>query len=58
MTMNNKQHDSSPNRQKGAILFMVAGALVVLLGMAGLAIDLGMLYNVRRICRTLWMPHL
>jgi hypothetical protein len=33
--------------EKGAILFLVAGAMVVLLGMAGLAFDLGMLYNVK-----------
>ena len=33
--------------EKGAILFLVAGAMVVMLGMAGLAFDLGMLYNVK-----------
>ncbi len=33
--------------EKGAILVLVAGAMVVLLGMAGLAFDLGMLYNVK-----------
>ena len=41
------KRDFSLEREKGAILFMVAGAMVVLLGIAGLAIDLGMLYNVR-----------
>ncbi len=45
--INNTTHDSSSNRQKGAVLFMVASAMVVLLGMAGLAVDLGMLYNVK-----------
>jgi len=33
--------------EKGIVLFLVAACLVVFLGMAGLAIDLGMLYNVR-----------
>lgn len=47
MWQSNKKRDSNSHREKGAILFMVAGALVVLLGMAGLALDLGMLYNVR-----------
>ncbi|MEW5978882.1 MAG: pilus assembly protein TadG-related protein [Acidobacteriota bacterium] len=37
----------NPNSEKGAILFLVAAALVVLLGMGGLAFDLGMLYNVK-----------
>jgi Flp pilus assembly protein TadG len=47
MWQSNKKWDSNSHREKGAILFMVAGALIVLLGMAGLALDLGMLYNVR-----------
>ncbi|MEW5978879.1 MAG: Tad domain-containing protein [Acidobacteriota bacterium] len=39
---------SQKNRnEKGAILFIVAASLVVLLGMGGLAFDLGMLYNVK-----------
>lgn len=38
---------SGCERQKGAILFLVAAAMVVLLGMAGLAFDLGSLYNAK-----------
>src|SRR2546425_11815719 len=33
--------------QAGSILVVVAAGIVVLIGIAGLAIDMGMLYNVR-----------
>ena len=33
--------------EAGSILFIVAAGIVVLIGIAGLAIDMGMLYNVR-----------
>lgn len=39
--------ESKLRSQRGAILFIVAFGLVVFLGMAGLALDLGMLYNVK-----------
>lgn len=42
-----KRSCSSGADEKGAILFIVAAAMVVLLGMAGLAFDLGSLYNVK-----------
>ena len=34
-------------KERGAILYIVAASLVVLIGFAGFAIDLGMLYNVK-----------
>jgi Flp pilus assembly protein TadG len=39
--------DGKLRSEKGAILFIVAAGMVVFIGLAGLAIDLGMLYNVR-----------
>src|SRR6185503_6008661 len=39
--------DAKLRSEKGAILFIVAMGMVVFIGMAGLAMDLGMLYNVR-----------
>src|SRR5262245_26238103 len=42
-----KRADSNSRFEKGAILFIVAAGMVVFIGLAGLAIDLGMLYNVK-----------
>jgi Flp pilus assembly protein TadG len=39
--------DARLRSKKGAILFIVAAGMVVFIGLAGLAMDLGMLYNVR-----------
>ena len=39
--------DARTRSEKGAILYIVAFGMIVFLGMAGLAIDLGMLYNVK-----------
>jgi len=39
--------DGKLRSEKGAILFIVAAGMVVFIGLAGLAIDLGMLYNVK-----------
>jgi hypothetical protein len=39
-------------REEGAVMIMVAGMLVVLLAMVGLAVDLGALYSERRELRT------
>ena len=39
--------DAKLRSEKGAILFIVAAGMVVFIGLAGLAMDLGMLYNVR-----------
>jgi Flp pilus assembly protein TadG len=47
MLTRTKNCNQDRKNEKGAILFLVAGAMVVLLGMAGLAFDLGMLYNVK-----------
>lgn len=51
MTSSNKcgaaAGDAGTRSERGAILFIVAFGLVVFLGMAGLALDLGMLYNVK-----------
>ena len=44
---NTTSENRSARSEKGAILFIVATGLVVFLGMAGLALDLGMLYNAR-----------
>jgi Flp pilus assembly protein TadG len=45
--MSKNSSGNGRNRQRGAILYIVAAGLVVLIGFAGLAIDLGMLYNVK-----------
>ena len=49
MAMVPKLSDHNPvrNKEAGAVLFIVAAAMVVLLLFAGIAIDLSMLYNVK-----------
>jgi Flp pilus assembly protein TadG len=45
--MKNVLHSKQWENEKGAVLFMVAAAMVVLLGLAGLAFDLARLYTVK-----------
>src|SRR6476661_1395617 len=45
--MSKDSYGTDRSKERGAILYIVAASLVVLLGFAGLAIDLGMLYNVK-----------
>ena len=45
--MSHESCGADQKKERGAILYVVAASLVVLLGFAGLAIDLGMLYNVK-----------
>lgn len=45
--MGKNSSGSRRSKERGAILFVVAASLVVLLAFAGLAIDMGMLYNVK-----------
>lgn len=45
--MSKDYYGTDRSKERGAILYVVAAGLVVLIGFAGLAIDLGMLYNVK-----------
>jgi Flp pilus assembly protein TadG len=42
-----KAIDRNLRSERGAILFIVAAGMMVFIGLAGLALDLGMLYNVK-----------
>jgi hypothetical protein len=47
MAIRSKNSPSQPRAQRGAVAVIVAAMLVVLLGVCGLAIDLGAMYNRR-----------